>query len=132
VAIWKVIATFSVALFIFAVPAKAGQCITIDTFVSTFASKGIKSYGSKSVATAKMEAVLNTNRTNAGKQKIDAAAFIVAYAKKDNDVVVIVGVVDANGCFYEETMTTLTADQWVGFLESSGVELEEFVALEGA
>jgi hypothetical protein len=40
--------------------------------------------------------------------------------------------VGEDGCIIDDTFTTLTADQWLSFLESSEVELEEFIPIDGA
>lgn len=132
-AIRSIIASTLTALFIFATPAAAEQCITIDNFHAALASNGVKSYGSRAAATLKMEAVINQNRAKMGKGKIEASIILVAYGKNEKDeIVVVVAVVNENGCIIEDTFTNIPADTWLGFLESSGVELEDFIPIDGA
>jgi hypothetical protein len=132
-AIRKVISLVVAALFLISTPALANQCVTIDQFHYTLMSQGIKSYGSKSAATGKMEKLINSNRTKAGKDTIDASIVLAAYGQdQKGQIIVIVAVVDQNGCIIEDTFTTLTADMWLSFLGSSGVELEDFIPIDGA
>jgi hypothetical protein len=132
-ALRSVIALAVSAFLLISTPALASQCLTIDGFHQTLMTRGIQSFGSKSAATAKMESVINQNRAKAGKEKIDASIVLVAYAQDEKkEIIVIVAVVDQNGCIIEETFTTLTPDMWLAFLGSSGVELEEFIPISGA
>jgi hypothetical protein len=96
-------------------------------------SQGINSYGSKSAATGKMEKLINSNRAKAGKDAIDASIVLAAYGQdQKGQIIVIVAVVDQNGCIIEDTFTNLTANVWLSFLASSGVELEDFIPIDGA
>ena len=132
-AIRKITAAVIASLLLISTPALANQCITIDNFHAALASNGVKSYGSRAAATLKMEAVINQNRAKMGKNKIEASIVLVAYGKNDKDeIVVVVAVVDEKGCIIEDTFTNIPADTWLGFLESSGVELEDFIPIDGA
>lgn len=132
-AIRALIAAFVSAFFLISTPALADQCLTIDGFHQTLMTRGIQSFGSRSSATVKMEAVINQNRAKAGKEKIDASIVLVAYAQDEKkEIIVIVAVVGQDGCIVEETFTTLTPDMWLAFLGSSGVELDDFIPIGGA
>lgn len=132
-AIRKIITLVFAVLFSISTPALANQCLTIDGFHQALMSKGIKSYGSNAAATQRMETLINKNRAKIDRAPIDASIVLVAYGQDQaGQITVVVAVVDKAGCVIEDTFTTLTADQWLAFLGSSGVELEEFIPIDGA
>jgi hypothetical protein len=80
-----------------------------------------------------METLINKNRAKANKAPLDASTVLVAYGQDQaGQITVVVAVVGEDGCIIDDTFTTLTADQWLSFLESSEVELEEFIPIDGA
>lgn len=132
-AIRKIITLVFAVLFSISTPALANKCLTIDGFHQALMSKGIKSYGSNAAATQRMETLINKNRAKANTAPIDASIVLVAYGQDQaGQITVVVAVVGKDGCVIEDTFTTLTADQWLAFLGSSGVELEEFIPIDGA
>ncbi len=132
-AIRKIAAAVLASFLLTSTPALANQCITIDNFHAVFESNGVKSYGSRASATLKIEAAVNQNRIKMGKGKIEASIVLVAYGKNNKgEIVVVVAIVDEKGCIIEDTITNLPADTWIGFLESSGVKLEDFIPIEGS
>jgi hypothetical protein len=132
-AIRKIISLAAAAFFFVSTPALANQCLTIDGFHEVLMSKGIKSYGSSAAATQRMETLINKNRAKADRAPIDASIVLVAYGQDQaGQITVVVAVVGKDGCVIEDTFTTLSADMWLAFLSSSGVELEEFIPIDGA
>jgi hypothetical protein len=132
-AIRKIISLIVASLFIASTPALANQCLTIDGFHQALMTRGIKSYGSNAAATQRMETLINKNRAKANKAPLDASTVLVAYGQDQaGQITVVVAVVGEDGCIIDDTFTTLTADQWLSFLESSEVELEEFIPIDGA
>ena len=132
-AIRKVILSAAVALALFCSPASAEKCMTIDNFHHELLSNGIDTHASKAAATDKMEALINKNRAKIGRPNIDASVVLAAYVQDQaGNITIIAAVVDQGGCIVEETLTTLTVDVWLSFLSAAGVEVEDFVKIDGA
>lgn len=132
-AIRQIIIALTAITLLISTPVRADECVTIDRFNSVLASKGVTLYGSRTLATKQMEAVLNKNREKAGSPTIEASVFLVGYVKDSNgEVAAVVAVFDQNVCMVKDTFVTLTIKQWFEFLASSGVEPKDFIILSGA
>ncbi len=124
-AVFAVVLQFSVA--------KANECITVESFVSAFASEGIYLRGSTAAATKKMATVFNENREARGQPKAYISIFLLGYVTTTaGEPGVLVAIADDKGCIVQRSIAVLTFQVFFDFVTRAGVTAKDFIPLDGA
>jgi hypothetical protein len=129
----QVILSLLVAIFFQITVVKADECVTVESFVSAFASEGISLRGSTAAATEKMAKVFNENREANGQPKTSISIFLLGYVSRgDGEPGAVVAIADKNGCIIQRSVTVLGLRTFFDFITKAGVTGKDFIPIDGA
>lgn len=129
----KVIIAAALAVVLQFSVVKADECITVESFVSAFASEGISLRGSTAAATEKMATVFNENREANGQPKTSISIFLLGYvATTTGEPGALVAIADKNGCIVQKSVTVLSLRSLFDFITKAGVTGKDFIPMDGA
>lgn len=127
------IAILTAAIALHVSVARADECITVDSFASAFAKEGVELRGSKAAATEKMAKVFNQNRAASGAPAQGISIFLLGFVESPTDgIVAVVAIADKRGCIVEKSVATIALRNLMIFMEKSGVDISDFIPLDGA
>ena len=130
--IMKSILAAVLAVFLYCSTAQADECVTVDSFTSAFAKEGIPLLGSKSAATERMAKVFNDNRAKSGQPKAEISIFILGLVDTKDGKQVLAAIADKNGCIVRQSIAVFPIRNWVEFMQSAGVTIDDFIPFDGA
>lgn len=129
----KIILSLLAAVFFQITVVKADECVTVESFVSAFASEGISLRGSTAAATEKMASVFNGNREANGQPKTSISIFLLGYvATNAGEPGALVAIADANGCIVQRSVTVLSLRTLFDFISKAGITGKDFIPFDGA
>lgn len=129
----KVILSLLAAVFLQITVVKADECVTVESFVSAFASEGISLRGSTADATEKMATVFNENREANGQPKTSISVFLLGYvAKTSGEPGALVAIADGDGCIVQRSVTVISLRTLFDFISKAGVTGKDFIPFDGA